>query len=58
MCPERTLEGDAIRELNTLPQIIGSDNQKLWTKFQNFMQLTNSLFMLTLMKQPSYQISR
>ena len=28
MCPERTLEGNAIKELNLLPQIIGSDSFK------------------------------
>ena len=25
-CPERTVEGDALRELNSLPQIVGADN--------------------------------
>lgn len=44
MCPERTLEGDAIRELNTLPQIIGSDNQETLDKVSKlFTQLTNSI---------------
>lgn len=28
MCPERTLEGNAIEELSKLPQIIGSDSQE------------------------------
>ena len=28
MCPERTLEGNAVKELNILPQIIGSDDIK------------------------------
>ena len=27
VCPERTLEGQALEELNSLPQIIGSDSQ-------------------------------
>ena len=27
VCPERTLEGQALEELNTLPQIIGAENQ-------------------------------
>src|SRR5690606_6038067 len=27
MCPERTLEGDALRELNELPQIIGGRDE-------------------------------
>lgn len=44
MCPERTLEGDAIRELNSLPQIIGSDNRETFDKAAKlFRQLTNSI---------------
>jgi len=44
MCPERTLEGDAIRELNTLPQIIGSDDRETLNKASKlFRQLTNSI---------------
>ena len=29
MCPERTLEGDAINELHSLPQIIGAQSQEV-----------------------------
>ncbi len=28
MCPERTLEGEAMRELRTLPQIVGADDEE------------------------------
>ena len=28
MCPERTLEGDALRELATLPQIVGGESER------------------------------
>jgi UDP-N-acetyl-D-mannosaminuronic acid dehydrogenase len=27
-CPERTLEGDALNELQSLPQIIGADSEQ------------------------------
>ena len=44
MCPERTLEGNAIKELNTLPQIIGSDDRDTFDKVSKlFRQLTNSI---------------
>jgi UDP-N-acetyl-D-mannosaminuronic acid dehydrogenase len=45
MCPERTLEGNAIRELSTLPQIIGSNNLETSNKcvrlFNNITSKTN-----------------
>ena len=44
MCPERTLEGNAIKELNTLPQIIGSDDLDTFDKVSKlFRKLTNSI---------------
>lgn len=44
MCPERTLEGNAIKELNTLPQIIGSDDRDTFDKVSKlFRKLTNSI---------------
>lgn len=44
MCPERTLEGNAIKELNILPQIIGSDDRDTFNKVSKlFMRLTNSI---------------
>ena len=44
MCPERTLEGNAIKELNTLPQIIGSDDRNTFDKVAIlFRRLTNSI---------------
>ena len=32
MCPERTVEGNALDELQTLPQIIGADDEKSFQK--------------------------
>lgn len=41
VCPERTLEGNAIAELNSLPQIIGADNpETLYRASQLFSALT------------------
>ena len=44
MCPERTAEGSALKEINTLPQIIGSDNSKVNKKLKLiFSKLTKSV---------------
>jgi len=51
MCPERTLEGNALRELKSLPQIIGaSDDLSLNKAAKLFGLLTN-----TLVKVPSLE---
>jgi UDP-N-acetyl-D-mannosaminuronic acid dehydrogenase len=44
MCPERTLEGNAIKELNVLPQIIGSDDvEASESAAKLFKKITNSI---------------
>ena len=44
MCPERTAEGSALKEINTLPQIIGSDNSEVNKKLKLiFSKLTKSV---------------
>lgn len=35
-CPERTIEGKAVRELQELPQVIGGNNKKTITLAENF----------------------
>ena len=35
-CPERTIEGKAVRELQELPQVIGANNKKSLTLAENF----------------------
>ena len=49
MCPERTLEGNAIEELSRIPQIIGSDSintssrcSKLFNKITNQINIVSS----------------
>lgn len=40
-CPERTIEGDALAELNTLPQICGGRNfEDVWLASQLFQSIT------------------
>lgn len=47
MCPERTLEGNAMEELLTLPQIIGSDSQTALLRASKlFGRLTKSIIKL------------
>jgi UDP-N-acetyl-D-mannosaminuronic acid dehydrogenase len=44
MCPERTLEGDALQELRELPQIIGADEPRAADRAAAvFRSLTNSI---------------
>lgn len=44
MCPERTLEGKALRELRELPQIVGADEQSVRDRAAElFKNLTNSI---------------
>jgi UDP-N-acetyl-D-mannosaminuronic acid dehydrogenase len=44
MCPERTLEGDALRELNILPQIVGGiDGDSMRRAADLFSSLTKTL---------------
>ena len=38
LCPERTVEGNALQELCQLPQIIGSLNQKSYELSENFLE--------------------
>jgi len=44
MCPERTLEGNALRELRSIPQILGADNNNTLDRaealFRNLTQTT------------------
>ena len=43
-CPERTIEGRAIQELQELPQIIGADNKEALILAENlFRQITNTV---------------
>lgn len=43
-CPERTLEGAALKELSSLPQIIGADSQRSRSRASNFFnQITSSV---------------
>jgi len=43
-CPERTLEGAALKELGFLPQIVGAESQKSRTRANNFFrQITSSV---------------
>ena len=35
-CPERTIEGNAMIELRKLPQIVGSDEMEVTSKYLNF----------------------
>lgn len=47
MCPERTIEGSAISDLYTLPQIIGCDDPKTATRAHDFFStMTNSVIVL------------
>src|SRR6516165_10965334 len=44
MCPERTLEGDALQELRQLPQIVGADDAAVSDRAAAvFRRLTNSI---------------
>jgi UDP-N-acetyl-D-mannosaminuronic acid dehydrogenase len=44
MCPERTLEGDALQELRQLPQIVGADDPAVSDRAAAvFRRLTNSI---------------
>ena len=44
MCPERTLEGDALQELRQLPQIVGADDSAVSDRAAAaFRRLTNSI---------------
>jgi UDP-N-acetyl-D-mannosaminuronic acid dehydrogenase len=44
MCPERTLEGNALQELRELPQIVGADTQDVVDRAAAvFRRLTNSI---------------
>jgi UDP-N-acetyl-D-mannosaminuronic acid dehydrogenase len=44
MCPERTLEGEALQELRELPQIIGADSEEVRDRAAAvFRRLTNSI---------------
>ncbi|WP_269893961.1 nucleotide sugar dehydrogenase [Mycobacterium hippophais] len=44
MCPERTLEGNALQELRELPQIVGADTQEVADRAAAvFRHLTNSV---------------
>ena len=44
MCPERTLEGEALQELRALPQIVGADDPAVSDRAAAvFRQLTNSI---------------
>ena len=41
-CPERTLEGAALRELGSLPQIVGAESQQSRVRATNFFQQITS----------------
>tara|TARA_B100000780_G_scaffold278788_1_gene253691 strand:+ start:4787 stop:6103 length:1317 start_codon:yes stop_codon:yes gene_type:complete len=41
-CPERTVEGDALNELEKLPQIIGSNNEEAFKITENFFRVITS----------------
>lgn len=41
-CPERTLEGAALKELGSLPQIIGAESQRALARATNFFQQITS----------------
>lgn len=44
MCPERTLEGNALKELRTIPQILGADDEAILDRAENlFRKLTNTM---------------
>lgn len=44
MCPERTLEGNALQELRELPQIVGADTQAVADRASSiFRQLTSTI---------------
>lgn len=44
MCPERTLEGNALQELRSLPQIVGADTQEVRDRAAAvFRRLTNTV---------------
>ena len=44
MCPERTLEGKALQELTSLPQIIGSNSEQGFLRAENiFRRLTKAI---------------
>ncbi len=56
-CPERTIEGSALTELNTLPQIVGSLNDKslksatdFWSKISAYVVNSGSLESAELLK--------
>jgi len=47
-CPERTLEGAALKELGYLPQIIGTNNKKVATELLGFFsRLTDSVVVVS-----------
>ena len=50
MCPERTLEGNAMAELATLPQIIGADDEATYNRAAKFFlrTTTNTVHMSSL----------
>ena len=48
MCPERTLEGNALNELRTLPQIVGADNEEAREKAAIFFKnITSSVIQVS-----------
>ena len=53
MCPERTAEGSALKEIHYLPQIIGSKNNFVKKNLVLFLKrLQNKLFILIHIKRP------
>jgi len=48
MCPERTLEGNALNELRTLPQIVGADDEESREKASKFFKnITSSVIQVS-----------
>ena len=47
MCPERTLEGDAINELHSLPQIIGAESQEISQRCANLFSVLSDKTIIT-----------
>ena len=48
MCPERTLEGNALKELNEIPQIVGADTQDIRNRAAEIFQtLTRTIVQLS-----------
>ena len=55
MCPERTAEGSALKEIHYLPQIIGSKDNFVKTKLNAiFKKITKKQFILTHIKRLKY----